>query len=161
LTLSASVQDSETRLQHALDLGFRYLGHRDRTVLEMRRHLESKRVEPETIDAALAELARLGNLDDARFARLFAEDRRTLDGWGPERIERRLAQMGVDPELIAAVTARDPEDELNAALDVLRRRLAAPPEDDRGRERALGLLVRRGYDLDTAYAAVRRFSAAA
>jgi regulatory protein len=161
LTLCASVQDSETRLQHALDLGFRYLGHRDRTVLEMRRHLESKRVEPETIDAALAELGRMGNLDDARFARLFAEDRRTLDGWGPERIERRLTQMGVDPELIAAVTARDPQDELDAALDVLRRRLAQPPEDDRGRDRALGLLVRRGYDLDTAYAAVRRFSAAA
>ncbi len=161
MTLSASVQDSETRLQHALDLGFRYLGHRDRTVLEMRRHLESKRVEPETISAALGELGRLGNLDDARFARLFAEDRRTLDGWGPERIERRLTQMGVDPELIAAVTARDPQDELDAAVDVLRRRLAQPPEDDRGRDRALGLLVRRGYDLDTAYAAVRRFSAAA
>jgi regulatory protein len=161
LTLQASVQDSATRLQHALDLGCRYLGHRDRTVFEMRRHLESKRVEPETIEAALAEFARLGNLDDARFAGLFAEDRRTLDGWGPERIERRLTQLGVDPELIAAATARDPEEELDAALAVLRRRLAAPPEDDRARDRALGLLVRRGYDLDTAYAAVRRFSAAA
>jgi regulatory protein len=161
LTLQASVQDSATRLQHALDLGFRHLGHRDRTVLEMRRHLESKRVEPETIEAALAEFTRLGNLDDARFARLFAEDRRTLDGWGPDRIDRRLTQLGIDPELIAAVTARDPQEELDAALGVLRRRLAAPPEDARGRERALGLLVRRGYDLDTAYAAVRRFSAAA
>lgn len=161
MTLYASVQDAETRLQHALDLSFRYLGHRDRTVLEVRRHLESKRVEPETIEAALAELARLGNLDDERFARLFAEDRRNLDGWGPERIERRLVQMGVDQELILAVTARDPEDELDAAVAVLRRRLAAPPEDDRGRDRALGLLVRRGYDLDTAYAAVRRFETAA
>lgn len=58
MTLSTSVQDAETRLQHALDLGYRYLGHRDRTVLEMRRHLEAKRVEPATIDDALAELAR-------------------------------------------------------------------------------------------------------
>ena len=161
MTLHASVQDAQTRLQHALDLGYRYLGHRDRTVLEMRRHLEAKRVEPDTIDAALAEFAHLGNLDDARFARLFAEDRRTLDGWGGERIARRLAQLGVDPELVAQVTAQDPEEELDAAIAVLRRRLAAPPEDDRGRDRALGLLVRRGYDLDTAYAAVRRFSAAA
>lgn len=161
MTLQATGQDAEARLQHALDLGFRYLGHRDRTVVEMRRHLEAKRVEPETIAAALAELERLGNLDDARFARLFAEDRRTLDGWGPERIERRLTQMGVDAELIASVTARDPAEELDAAVAVLRRRLPVPPDDDRGREKALGLLVRRGYDLDTAYAAVRAFGAAA
>ena len=161
MTLHASVQDSETRLQHALDLGFRYLGHRDRTVFEMRRHLEAKRVEPETIEGALAEFERLGNLDDQRFARLFAEDRRTLDGWGPERIGRRLTQMGVDPELVASVTARDPAEKLDAAVAVLRRRLPVPPADDRGREKALGLLVRRGYDLDTAYAAVRAFSRAA
>lgn len=161
MTLSTSVQDAETRLQHALDLGYRYLGHRDRTVLEMRRHLEAKRVEPATIDDALAELARQGYLDDARFAQLFAEDRRRLDGWGSERIARRLAQMGVEEELIAAVTRRDPGEDLAAALAVLRRRLSAPPHDDRGRERALGLLVRRGYDLDTAYAAVRSFGASA
>ena len=33
-------------------------------------------------------------LDDAAFARRFAEDRRNLDGWGSERIERRLAELG-------------------------------------------------------------------
>ena len=31
-----------------------------------------------------------GYLDDARYAQRFAEDRRTLDAWGAERIERRL-----------------------------------------------------------------------
>lgn len=161
MTLHASVQDSGTRLQHALDLSFRYLGRRDRTVREVRRHLEARRVEPDAIDDALADLARQGYLDDARYARLFADDRRRLDGWGPERIERRLAQAGVDAEIIAAAVAeRGPEGEIEAALAVLQRRLAAPPADDRGRERALGLLVRRGYDLDTAYAAVRAFGTA-
>ena len=33
---------AEERLQHALDLAYRYLGRRDRTVLEVRRHLEGK-----------------------------------------------------------------------------------------------------------------------
>ncbi len=58
-TLHASVQDSETRLQHALDEALQLRvppGHRDRTVLEMRRDLEAERVEPETIAGALAEL---------------------------------------------------------------------------------------------------------
>jgi len=152
------VLDPGARLQHALDLAFRYLGRRDRTVLEVRRHLESKRVEPATIDQALTELASQGYLDDARYARLFAEDRRNLDGWGSERIERKLAAVGVPGEVIDATrAARSSEAELAAALEVLSRRLQSPPADEREREKALGLLVRRGYELDVAYAAVRAF----
>ncbi len=33
----------------------------------------------------------------------------------------------------------------------------SPPADQRERERALGLLVRRGYELELAYDAVRAF----
>lgn len=155
-----AVSDEASRLQHALELAYRYLGRRDRTVLEVRRHLEARRVEPAAIEQSLAELARQGYLDDARYARAFAEDRRALDGWGPERIARRLAQAGIEPELVEAVAAPDPAGDLDGALTVLRSRLKTAPEDDRGRERALGLLVRRGYDLDTAYDAVRAFCAA-
>ena len=32
-----------------------------------------------------------------------------------------------------------------------------PPQSDRERERALGMLVRKGYDLELAYDAVRAF----
>ena len=150
--------DPEARLQHALDLAYRYLGHRDRTVLEVRRHLESKRVEPATIDETLDELARAGYLDDERYARTFAEDRRNLDGWGSERIERRLREAGVPADVIARVLADDAgHDELSAALAVLEQRLSAPPADERERTRALGLLVRRGYELELAYDAVRAF----
>jgi regulatory protein len=149
-------------LQHALDLAYRYLGRRDRTVAEVRRHLEAKRVEPATIDAALAELHEQGYLDDARFAQRFAEDRRTLDAWGAERIERKLRDAGVAPGYIeAALGTQTADDERAAAIELLRRRLPAPPRDDRGRERALGLLVRRGYDLELAYDAVRAFERAA
>lgn len=151
--------DADARLQHALELAYRYLGRRERTAFEVRRQLEGKDIDPESIGAALAELERLNYVDDERYARLFAEDRRKLDGWGPERIERRLEEVGVDGEIIAAVLSeREPGDELSAALEVLERRIATPPQDDRGREKALGLLVRRGYDLDTAYAAVRAFA---
>jgi regulatory protein len=149
-------------LQHALDLAYRYLGRRDRTVAEMRRHLEGKRVGPDTIDATVAELHEQGYLDDARFAQRFAEDRRTLDAWGAERIERKLREAGVPTEHIEAALGTQTADEAReAAIDLLRRRLPEPPRDDRGRERALGLLVRRGYDLEMAYEAVRAFERAA
>jgi regulatory protein len=150
--------DPQAQLQGALDLSFTYLGRRDRTVAEVRRHLESKRVEPAGIEAAVAELEREGYLDDARYARRFAEDRRRLDGWGADRIERRLTALGVEPGLAAAALAGDDgHDELRAAVALLRRRVREPPRTDRERERALGMLARRGYDLDVAYDAIRAF----
>jgi regulatory protein len=148
--------------QHALEVAYRYLGHRDRTVAEVRRHLEGKGVDHDTLDAVVAELLEQGYLDDARFAQRFAEDRRALDSWGAERIERKLRDAGVAREHIEAALGTQSADEArDAAIELLRRRLSAPPTDDRGRERALGLLVRRGYDLELAYDAVRAFERAA
>jgi regulatory protein len=150
--------DASLRLQRALDTAYRYLARRDRTVGEMRRHLEGKRVEPAVIEQVIASLREQRYLDDARYARTFAEDRRALDGWGPDRIARRLTQLGIAPEDIeAALADRGREDELGAAVELLRARVRVPPEDDRGRERALGLLVRRGYDFELAHDAIRAF----
>ena len=153
---------AEERLQHGLDLSYRYLGRRDRTVLEVRRHLEAKRVEPATIDATVAELEEQGYLDDARYAQRFTEDRRTLDAWGSDRIERKLRTVGVPSELIErALGDTSGGTELDAAVALLERRLGVPPADDRGRERALGLLARKGYELELAYDAVRAFERSA
>ena len=60
--------------ERAIQLGYRAVGHRERTVAELRTFLERKRVEPEAIADAVAELTAAGVLDDARYARRFAED---------------------------------------------------------------------------------------
>ena len=83
------------------------------------------------------------------------EDRRELSGWGPERIGQDLSRRGVPAELVeAALAARDRDDELAAARDVLSERFGALA-DDRARNRAWQLLVRRGFDAELAYDAVR------
>jgi regulatory protein len=149
---------SEERLQHALDGAYRFLSRRDRTVAEVRERLGAQAIAAEVVEEAIAELTRQGYLDDARYAHRFAEDRRAIDDWGAERIERRLLAVGVEPALIAAALGeRGTAEELEAALAVLRRRFPRAPADDRGRDRALGLLVRKGYDLDLAYDAVRAY----
>jgi regulatory protein len=156
-----AAHDPEVRLQRALDAAYRYLSRRDRTIHEVRRHLEGRMVEPDAIEQAVAELQEQGYLDDARYARTYAEDRRALDGWGPDRIARKLAQAGVDPDFVeAALAGRGRAEELEAAVTVLRQKLRVAPEDDRGRDRALGMLARRGYDLDLAYEAIRAFERA-
>jgi regulatory protein len=140
----------------ALQLAYRAVGRRERTVAELRTLLERKRVEPEDIAAAVAELREAGLLDDARYARRFAEDKRELESWGAERIARELQRRGIAPDLISAVVAdRSREAELDTALLLLARRVP-PPADDRERDRAWRLLIRRGYEAELAYEAVRR-----
>jgi regulatory protein len=127
----------------------------------LKAYLEGKRVEPELIDEVVAELERTHVLDDARYAEQFTEDRRSLSGWGPERIELELARRGIPTELIEpALARRSREDELAAASQLLAERFAGL-EDDRARNRAWQLLVRRGFDSELAYDAVRSHRQAA
>jgi len=123
----------------------------------MARLLAGRRVEPAVIDAVVGELCEQGYLDDASYARRFADDRRRLDAWGAERIERRLRALGVGADDIrAAIGDDDGSGDLDAALALLRRRFPDPPQTPRDCQRALGVLVRKGYGLELAYDALRR-----
>ncbi len=73
------------------------------------------------IDAAIAELLEFGYLDDARYARVFTQDKRTLEAWGNERIARGLRERGVERELIEAALAEAME------ADGVRRRRRRQP----------------------------------
>lgn len=102
------------------------------------------------------ELLESGLLDDARFAERFTADKRELAGWGPQRIEKDLVRRGVARDLIEpALAERTREDELAAAQRLLEQRFRAPLPDDSARSRAWELLVRRGYEPELAYDAVR------
>lgn len=150
------------RIDDALEKAFAFLTKRDRTASQVRSRLLEKGVDAATADEAVLELERQGYVDDERFARLYAEDRRNLDGWGSDRIVEGLASSGIDRELIASTLAgRDRGDELSDALRLLERKCPTPPSDDRERERALAHLVRRGYELELAYDAVRAYEQAA
>lgn len=155
----ASDQDSflgENReQQRAVQLAYRSISTRERTVSEVRAFLERKELEQALIEYALGQLAESGALDDARFARLFTEDRRCIDHWGVERIERELRRRGVPgAEIDQALTGVDRTDELSAAVGLLGQKVA-PPESAKDRDRAWRLLVRKGYEPELAYEAVR------
>ena len=144
-------------VERARGLAWRSLNKRDRTVNELGGMLLGKRVEPAVADQVVTELIELGYLNDARYAERFAEDRRRLDAWGSDRIARRLRELGVDQASIeAAVAAQDPEEELAAAQELLRRRCPTPPTTRAERDRALGILMRRGYAPELAFNALRR-----
>lgn len=102
-----------------------------------------------------------GAVDDERFALAFANDKRELRGWGPDRIAEALRARGLDEGLIGVATAAEPHDVMLDRAVALLAESGASAEDEAGRGRALSLLARRGFPLETAYDAVRRFEAAA
>ncbi len=107
------------------------------------------------IEEAVGRLSDAGELDDARFARRYAEDKRELRGWGAERIRDALAARGVAAELIEAALETDSEEaQVERARRLLARR-SRPLETDADRRRALGYLTRRGYGYDVAHEAIR------
>jgi regulatory protein len=150
----------EDRLQDALNRAYRYLAPRERSVHEMRTHLDRAGVEADTVDEAVRILSELEYLDDARFALRFTQDKRELESWGTERIERRLAALGVDREHLRAALADDSDsgNELDRAVNLLRRRFPKPLRDRRDRDRALGVLLRKGYEPDLALEALAGWS---
>jgi regulatory protein len=143
--------------ERAVELAYRSISRRDRTVAEVRAFLERQEIEPEPLEHALGELVEAGWLDDDRFAQRLAEDKREIERWGSQRIERELRRRGVPEDAIAAAAGeQDREQELTAALEILAQK-AGPLDHDRERDRAWRLLVRKGYELELAYEAVREF----
>jgi regulatory protein len=139
----------------AFELAVAALGRKERTLAEMRALLRAKGVAAEDAEAAITRLIELGELDDERFARRFAEDKRELRGWGPERIAGALAERGVPAEAIERALADwSPAGQVERAASLLAER-GQPLDDDRARARALAFLARRGYESEVAYAAIR------
>ena len=139
----------------AYELALKALSYKERTETELRDWLAEREVDEGEIEEVIALLAEAGALDDRSFAHRYAEDKRQLAGWGPDRIRGALEERGVAAEHIeSALAGEDEARQLERALTLLSDRgMACGSERDR--ERALGLLVRRGYPLELAYEAVR------
>ena len=143
------------RERTAFELALRALSRREHTVAELRASLAKREADPAEAEEAIERLVEIGQLDDERFASLFAQDKRELYGWGPGRIREALVEKGVPRGIAEAAAGGESQDELaERAADLLDRR-NDDLEDDSGRGRALAFLARRGYELEVAYAAVR------
>ena len=141
----------------AFELALRALGQRERSCAELEAWLRGRGVEDDEIGATLARLEDLGQLDDARFARRYAEDKRELAGWGAERIRDSLLERGVPPEHIeAAVAADGAPQQVERAIRLLARR-GGSLDSETGRARALGHLTRKGYSYEIAHEAIRSY----
>jgi regulatory protein len=143
------------RASDAFEVALAALRRKERAVAELRAWLATRGYGPEEIETAIERLTEAGELDDERFARRYAEDKRELRGWGAERIREALASRGVPGPLVeVALEDESHGAQLGRASDLLVRR-RQPLDADADRARALGYLTRRGYEYEVAYEAVR------
>ena len=142
-------------MEELLTAALRALGRKERTIAEMEDWLRRRDPGGDATRAVLGELIETGTLDDERFARCFAEDKRILAGWGSERIRATLIARGIaHDDADAALGDRSAEAELEAALAALELRGDAIA-DRVEMGRALGYLARRGYPSEVAHEAVK------
>jgi regulatory protein len=139
-----------------LSLALQALDRKERTVAELGSWLRARGVGGEQVEEVVDRLISTGVLDDARYARRYAEDKRELRRWGSERIRVALLDRGVSPtDADEALSDAGGEREIELAVGLLRER-GAQLEDRLDRQRALGMLIRRGYESEVAYEAIRR-----
>lgn len=154
----ASIDDPEIVLAAAL----RFLEARQRSTAEVRRRLTGAGYREELVAGAIERLTELGVLDDEAFARSWLESRDRARPRGERALRAELARKGIDRQLADDVlTERDakhPEADVLAARRLLERHagpLARVPDPRARRNRAYALLVRNGFDSETAIEAIR------
>ena len=154
------------------DAALRFLETRARSVREVRRRRTDAGYRSELVEAALDRLLVLGILDDGAFARAWVESRDRARPRGAAALRRELRLKGIEAALIDEVLAeregegdvgRDaPSPDATAAERLLARHARAlerVTDPRKRRQRAYALLVRNGFDPDTAAAALRAFLA--
>jgi regulatory protein len=126
---------------------------------ELRWRLLRAGYEAEETDAALADLERVGLIDDERFARDLAAHEIHRRSAGRRAALASLRKHGVSRDLAErAVDEADPGDEEDRALEVARARAGrlGGLDTPTAYRRLLGFLERRGYGGEAARAAARK-----
>ncbi len=147
--------------QRATEAAMRQLGSRPRSVREIADYLREKGYGPEAIAGATERLTERGYLDDAAFARWYAENRAQFSPRGPQLLKQELRRKGIAGETIEETLDAQAE---TTDTDAQALALARPKAESLVRNgfapevvtrRVAGLLSRRGYGYDSVRTVLR------
>jgi regulatory protein len=142
----------EKTLTKARNAAYRLLTYRPRSRAEIEAKLVDRGFHDAVIAAVLADLARLGYVNDLRFAREWAQGRIRLRGFGRRRIGQELKNKGIGQEIIRDVFTEvfSGETEIETAEQVAEKKLSTMKTLDRltRRRRLAGFLERKGFSFE-------------
>lgn len=143
----ADVKDKE--LTRAKNAAYRLLTYRPRSRKELEEKLREREFPEDIIGSVIDQCARLGYIDDARFAEQWARSRLTLRCFGRRRIEQELRGKGIAREIVreAIATVVPAEEEHEAAKKAAEKKLRTmrSVEPQARRRRLAGFLERKGF----------------
>lgn len=129
------------------------LRQRPRSEFEIRQRLKLKGYEADVIEEVIAGLRRSGEIDDARFAKMWIDSRMYTNPAGDVVLRHELKDKGVSAEIIdAALEAKSKSyDEYEVALNIARERFERLKKLDRPKaaKRLYDFLIRRGFKYET------------
>lgn len=141
-----------------LAYAFRALGQRALSAAELRTKLERRSDDAELIAEVLARVQELGYQQDEQVARIETSRR----GVGQFRVRQTLKRRGLEAELIQQTLAdMDPDEERQAAHDLLTRRWPSIRRKRDPRATAYSLLARRGFPGSIIWDVIREVAEAA
>jgi regulatory protein len=132
-----------------MQLGVRFLAHRDRTVVQVERYLLSKGASPLQVRQTVRRLSDLSYLDDYAYAQRWVDNRLASRPMGQERLKVELQAKGIAETLANRVIAdafRDANEEA-----VAHRALQAAQRHGRRltRSQTVQFLRQRGFSEET------------
>ncbi|MDY0088135.1 MAG: regulatory protein RecX [Coriobacteriia bacterium] len=146
----------ESEPEAAMNRSLRLLGHRERSRMELDARLDEDGYPASVAADVLDRLTGYGYLDDGRFAMDLVRTKYAA-GWGRRRIERALADKGVDPAACGAILDEyvPLEDEDLRAVNLIAR---LDLTTSAAQAKALRKLVSKGFSYDVARSAVQQVS---
>ncbi len=140
--------------QRAYVFALKALTRRDHGEAELRRKMTGRGFPPDSVDDIIDRLKRSGYLDDAKFARRWAESAvRNGKGYG-FRLRFELSRRGIAEEIASEVAEqiRAEYDEEEIITSLVARKFPGfvqQSADARQKSRVVGYLQRRGFSLTT------------
>jgi len=137
-------------LVHALEMSYKFVRQRPRSLKEIRVHLLKKGIDEGVVERALERLCAEGLADDEAFARFWVGDREAFRPRGIYALRYELKQKGISREISDRVLSAI--DEKDSARRAARSRLPALKRASRREfERKMrSFLERRGFSFETA-----------
>lgn len=139
------VMTRSDRIHRCLDAAARYLGYRPRSESELRKRLQQRGFDEDSIDVVLARLKEQGLVDDMAFAQFWKDNRESFSPRSQWLTGLELKQKGVPGNIIDQVvnTIDDGDSAYHAAQNKAR---TLPLNDYQSYRRRLGeYLKRRGF----------------
>ena len=140
---------SKDNAQYAFDSAASLLSHKMRTRSELKDRLTQRGIDEAAVEAAINKLSAYGYVDDLAYAKDYVQSAVHTGRWGRKAVEYRLAEKGLEREVIAeAMTEYTEEDEKR----IVRAQIAGMTGKSSGmdarkqRQKIYASLARHGFD---------------